>query len=312
MGDQALLSVYMIDKENNKLPLPHPTGFVINREIGAADDLTINFPYFDPEKYCASKIELAVDERIEFSGIIDELKINESPRGTVASIYSRSKAALLLDNEAKPGDYTNIGSKLLVQNHLAPFGIDYICEDSGEYTDLSIYKGTSHWQVIKSFCSACYLTEPYVDERGRVILRRREHETLSFSNSGELPYTTAEITNRYYKLISSVYTKATSRRDYDIENTNPIAESFGVCRTRYVDGALFGNNYALNLIERGNEESLQIKVTAPYYLHCPLGCNGKIKLDNKNIYDNLKCRRVKQSFSSNGFETIVYMLGKIK
>lgn len=302
----------MIDKKGNKLPLPHPTDFIINREIGAADDLTIKFPYFNIDDYCASKIELVIDGRIEFSGIIDELKLSESSLGTIVSIYSRSKAALLLDNEAKPADYKNIGSALLWQNHLAPFGIDYICDGNGEYTDLSIYKGTSHWQVIKSFCAACYSTEPYVDEEGRVILHRSENEALFFSNSGGLRYSSAEVTERYYKLISSVYTKALSRSDYDIENTNPIAENLGICRTRYADGATVGNDYAAKLIEQTNSESLQIKVTAPYFLHCPLGCNGKIKLGNERIYSGLKCRRVKQSFSENGFETIVYMLGEIE
>lgn len=309
-----MVTAYLINPYGEKTALPFPTSLVINREIGAADDLTIKFPALGFNEYSSSKIELDIDNRIEFSGIIDEIKLTENEYGTETMIYARSKAALLLDNEAKPTDYKNADSALIAYNHILPFDIDYTCDDNGEYTDLSIYKGISHWQVIKNFCSACYSNEPFVNEEGKVVLYENENEkeTLFFCNSGGIMYTSAYVNNKYYKLISSVFTKAAFRDDYDIENTNPIAESLGICRIRYVDGAHSGNNYGEKLIEQGASESLEVKVNIPDYLHCPLNSKGKIKLNNGDIYDNLRCYRIKQSLTENGFETVVTMSGKIE
>lgn len=309
-----MVTAYLINSQNERTPLPYPTSFVINREIGAADDLTIKFPANNFGEYTSSQIELIIDGRIEFSGIIDEIRLTENKHGTDAMIYARSKAALLLDNESKPTSYQNADSNLIAQNHIAPFGIDYINDDNGEYTDLTIYKGISHWQVIKNFCSACYSNEPFVNEEGKVVLYENEsdRENLYFCNNGGINYTSAYVNNKYYKLISSVYTKALLRDDYDIENTNEAAEALGIRRVRYVDGTHSGNGYGEKLIEQGNSESLEIRVSVAEYLHCPLNSNGKIKLQSGEIYDNLKCCKIKQSLTSSGFETVVTMLGKIE
>lgn len=309
-----MVDVYLIDKNENKTLLPHPLSFVINREVGAADDLTITFQGHDAAKHKMSKIALIVDNRTEFIGVVDEVKLIEDRDGEHCLIYSRSKAALLLDNEAKPTNYKNADPSFIAYNHLKPFGIDYVCDDDGKYADLNIHKGMSHWQVIKSFCSLCYSDEPYISEDGILVFYRDKSKTqkLFFSNTDGLKYTDAYINSKYYKLISSVHTKATSRTDYDLENTNPLAEELGICRTRYVDAVQHSNNYARQIIDQGNHESIEVSVNLPYFLHCPINSNGKIRLNSGKVYDNLRLRKVKQSFSGNGFKTVAYMLGEME
>ena len=312
MGDQALVKAYIICIDGEFFELPAPESFVINRETGAADDLSIVFSSCDIEKTGGSKIQLYVDDRIEFSGIIDELKTTESSDGTKTLIYARSNAALLLDNEAMPVDYKNADGQLIASRHILPLGLDYVCEDNGEIADISIYKGTSHWQVIKNFCSLCYANEPYVDEEGRVIMcRDNSAESLDFCNNGGIGYTNIQVNKKYYKLISDVFTKASTRSDYDIELINPVAFNLGLSRTRYVDGAISGNDYGDRLIDAGNEESLEVKVYVPQFLHCPIGGNCSATLEDGQKYDGLKCRKIKQSLSNNGFETAVVLTGEI-
>lgn len=304
----------MIKPDGSRLTLENITGFTINREIGAADDPTIKIAQSNITKTNALHIELKIDGRVEFSGVIDEINITESSGGYSTVIYARSTAALLLDNEAKPCDYKNADSKLIEQNHIAPFGLECVCQDDGEYTDLSVYKGISHWQVIKSFCRRCYGTEPYVNEEGKVVLCKRNDTDapLYFSNSDGIAYSSVTVNNRYYKLISSVFTKASGREEYDIENTNELAQCFGVVRRRYVDGEEQGNDAARQLIDSGNEQSLGVRLSSPCFVHCPLNSLCTLKMLSGQYFDSLRCIKVKISLTHRGFESVITMSGEIR
>ncbi|MCQ4021532.1 MULTISPECIES: hypothetical protein [unclassified Ruminococcus] len=305
-----MVEAYLIKADGSRLALEKIMSFTVNREIGAADDLTICLAQGGLGNLNASRIELKIGGHIEFSGIIDELSISESRSGELTVIYARSTAGILLDNEAKPADYNNADSALIVQNHIAPFGIDCICDDDGEYTDISIFKGVSHWQVIKSFCDKCYGKEPYVNEEGKVVLCEKDSdETLYFCNSGGIPYSSAIVNSKYYKLISSVHTKALGRAEYDIEHTNELAKELGIIRTRYADGEQSGNDAGIRMIESGNESSLEVRITVPSFVHCTLNCRCAVKLNSGRRYESLRCVKVKLSLSRNGFETAVVLSG---
>ncbi len=307
-----MLKLWLISADGVKTALPAPVSFEINRELGAADDMTLELPYCDIPERCGCEIELEYDGSLIFTGIIDELRQLESGSGAAVTIYARSKAALLLDNEAKACDYKNADARLIAREHIEPFGLGFVCRDSGEYADMRIYKGLSHWQVIKSFCSQCYSRLPYLDESGRVILCSDDAPSLYFCNDGGIKYTSALLSRRYYKLISSVHTKPPEHDDYDIETTNPIAERLGIVRTRFVDGSVSGVSYGEKLISDGNAESLQIKISSPEFIRCPLGSSIKITLGGGDTFDGLICSRVKQSLGSNGFSTAITAAGKIK
>lgn len=308
-----MVEAYLIKPDESRQAVDNIVSFTINREIGAADDLTIRIAQREQSQLSASRIELLIDGAVEFSGIIDELSFAENGGGSFVLIYARSTAALLLDNEAKPCDYKNADSELIVQNHIAPFGLESVCDDGGEYTDLSVYKGISHWQVIKSFCKRCYEAEPYVDEQGRVVLyeNNEENARLYFCNRGGIKYTSATVTEKYYKLISSVSTKASGREDYDVENTNELAQELGVVRKRFADGDIQGNDAACRIIDDGNRQSLCVRLSVPRFVHCPLNCRGAVRLNNGILLDSLRCIKVKISLSERGFESDVTMSGEI-
>ncbi|MGN1112367.1 MAG: hypothetical protein ACI4RP_04100, partial [Acutalibacteraceae bacterium] len=216
-----MVEVFLIGQDGERKALGGVLGFTLNRELGAADDLTVRLCDNEVGNVKASRIELRIDGGVEFSGIIDEAAAYENSGGSAAAIYARSTAGILLDNEAKPVDYKNADSALIARNHIEPFGLECVCEDNGEYTDMSIYKGVSHWQVIKSFCRRCYGTEPFVNGEGKVVLYERDGlDELFFCNGGGIEYSSAVVNKKYFRLISSVYKKAAGREEYDIEDTN--------------------------------------------------------------------------------------------
>ena len=71
----------MIEPNGGKKALGGMLGFTLNRELGAADDLTVELCDCVPENIKASRIELRIDGCIEFSGIIDEAVTYENSGG---------------------------------------------------------------------------------------------------------------------------------------------------------------------------------------------------------------------------------------
>lgn len=307
-----MVEVYIIEPNGGKKALGGVLGFTLNRELGAADDLTVKLCDCEAGNMKATRIELMIDGCIEFSGIIDEAVTYENSGGRAAVIYARSAAGILLDNEAKPMDYKNADSALIAKNHIEPFGLECVCEDNGEYTDMSIYKGVSHWQVIKSFCRRCYDSEPYVNGEGRVVLYERDSsDELCFDNGGGIEYSSAVVDKKYFRLISSVYTKAAGREEYDIEDANELAEEYGITRRRYVDGESLGCDYGRQMIDSGNAESLDVRISTPCFIRCPLKRKCSVRLNSGEKLWGLRCVKVKLSLGKQGFETVVTMTGKI-
>ncbi len=307
-----MLSVCLLNTKGEKIALPTPLSFVINREAGAADDITLHFSARNFPKCNSSKIELSVDGVLEFTGIIDELRHTLDNSGAEIMIYARSTAAALLDNEAKAADYKNANASLINRELIAPLGIGCICEDNGEYTDISIYKGISRWQVIKNFCSLCYSNEPYVDKNGNVVLfSAKEPKELYFSNTDGIKYTRSQVGRKYYRLISSVYSKPQLQDDYSVEIKNPLAEKYGIIRTRYADSTQ-DIAYCDRIISQSNEKSLEVKIEIPEFLHCSLYDKAAIKLENGAIHSGLKCTKIRHTLTKNGFGTVITATGEIE
>lgn len=306
-----MLRLGLIDKNGERVETEYPTSFVINREAGAADDLTLYLPSRLDKPYCG--VELENDGVREFTGIIDEQSYACTAMGESTMIYARSLAGVLLDNEAQPCDYKNADAQLIAMKYCAPLGIDTLDLSGGACADLQVYKGCSHWQVITSFCTAASIAQPYVDECGCLHIGDEGEglEELYFSNSDGIEYTSAEINLRRCKLISSVREKAQGQTEYNIEYTDALAESLGVERRRYVDTEAVGKGYAEGLIDKGKNDAALLRIKSPRFLHCPLNSPVRLELHGGEIISG-SCTRVRLSLGSRGWETTLTVSGDIE
>lgn len=303
--------MWLIDKDGERVESEYPTSFVINREPGAADDLTVYLPSRLDKPYCG--VELENDGVREFTGIIDEQSYTCDNSGESTMIYARSLAAALLDNEAQPCDYKNADAGLIALKYCTPLGIDTLDLSGGVCADLQVYKGCSHWQVITSFCTKASVAQPFVDECGCLHIGDEGEglERLYFSNSDGIEYASVEINLRRCRLISSVLEKAQGQEDYNIEHTDALAESLGVKRRRYVDTEAVGKGYAEGLIESGKEEALQFRIKAPSLVHCPMNTPISLELNGGEVISG-RCTKARLSLGSKGWETLLTVSGDIE
>ena len=80
--------------------------------------------------------------RVLFAGIVDEQVLSESGDGITVELSARSRAALLLDNEARPQIYYMPSLKLMFERHAAPYGFTgYLGRDRGVWRGIHGGKG---------------------------------------------------------------------------------------------------------------------------------------------------------------------------
>ena len=87
---------------DKKVALLPPISVQINvHEDAPADDMTVIFPLIEQVPKIAT-IRVWNGEKPIFSGIIDEQIMGVTKNGAMLKLIARSRAALLLDNEAMP------------------------------------------------------------------------------------------------------------------------------------------------------------------------------------------------------------------
>ena len=152
-----------------------------------ADALTAAFPYRSDIPQLAY-IVVQKDKKPVFTGVIDEQRFLSVEGEGMVMLSARSLAALLLDNEAMPQNYNNPDAQTIFLRHIQPLGItQYSCEKKPRAASFTVDKGSTHWQVLESFCRVCLDSYPAVDETGRVCMCGRPggENALLFANTGE-------------------------------------------------------------------------------------------------------------------------------
>ncbi len=255
------------------IPLLPPISVTINaHEDAPADDITVVFPLMKslPE---VVTIRVWQGERPVFSGIVDEQIMQVTGSGTVLKIVARSRAALLLDNEAMPQKYVDPSLTLLYERHVAPYGFcGFIGNGAPFRTDMTITKGTSQWQVIEEFCIKCFGTIPcvtaddYIDCSGET-----PKETLVFDNCDEqaMDYISVVYRNKFFKRISELYVQPKAGQPYSSVFHDEYAHKLGIQRRRFV----VSNNYrGKRMISSAKRKAFEVAVV------CPGGIQGALKM----------------------------------
>ena len=133
-----------------KVALLPPISVQINvHEDAPADDMTVIFPLIEQVPKIAT-IRVWNGEKPIFSGIIDEQIMGVTKNGAMLKLIARSRAALLLDNEAMPQEYHYPSLTQLYERHVEPYGFCGFIGNGGtfdtktvSYTHLDVYKRQS-------------------------------------------------------------------------------------------------------------------------------------------------------------------------
>ncbi len=286
--------------------LPTPLSLAICREEDTpADSLEVAFPSLVSEEL--TDITVTRDGECIFEGVVDEQHLCIS-NGTTTEIISRSKAALLLDNEAQPRTLCDPSAELMFRYYAKPVGFEsFWGEDKHLQGEFKVQKGSSCYTALKDFCTKVYGKAPDVKGDTLIFEDNSQKQPLVLSNSAEgIPYTNLRLSTHRYKLISDVLAKTESGGGYSTAIGNSFAKDKRVQRVRYLNATLYSSTPlqdAYTAIASSNEGYATATVMCPICLVDALGKSLSIISEHLKSTDVFSVKEIKYTLSSEGEST---------
>lgn len=304
-----MLKITAIDVNGNEIQLPKPLSLSINQDAEVpADDLSVTFSYIEnlTELDC---ITVKDSDIVVFKGLVDEQQSIVDNNCAYTKLIARSMAAVLLDNESKPVNYTNPSESVIFSKHIEPYGITEYKGNNKVYLGvMNISKGTTCWQSLYKFCINTYGTIPRIEPDGTLnFYGAKNNNSILFDNTQGVKYYSLKENYKRCKLISNVFVKAPEKESYDTEFVNTTVLDKNIKRSRYIDG--FVNSNALNVAEKiintSVDDSYELTLISPCALLNILGSNATITDDVLGEISNLYVNSIHYCINSDGEYTVV-------
>lgn len=239
------------------------------------------------------------DGNLVFGGIVDQQSLQIGGDGALLQIVGRSKAALLLDNEAKPQTYINPSLGKLFANHAAPYGLPgFVGKTSDFQWTYVISKGRSEWQVLEDFCLFCIGVIPRVTPEGVLdATQAAVPESLRFSNTDGIRF--SELRHNRYpcKQISQLWIQSSLGSGYNNNVVDHSAIQNGVRRTRYVTSANWQGQRRLKLARRRSDE---LVLVCPGYFSGKPGMRATVHCGDGTVYTNFSVAKLAYTLDGQG------------
>lgn len=305
------------DTKDNEITLYNLMKVTLNQDVDVpADELVVVIPYYEQPSELVTIEMLTDDNNLIFSGVVDEQLTVIKDDGCAIKITARSKAALLLDNEAIPANYRMPTDYLIYSKYVSSFNID--CADIKGISyrgDFTVSKGDTHWQALNSFCRNLYGKSPKITSKGVLYMGGlKNDEVMTFSNSDEngrrYMYLSENI--KRCNIISNVLVKTSQEGGYDVNVESKEAKERKINSRRIVNGTLYNTpmSCADRMIERSIEDSYQIVLTCDGCLADVLGASAVIKDFAPKVNGSLYISRIKYTLSAGKEATLLVLSRK--
>lgn len=231
-----MLTFRITDNDGHTVLMEHPMSVSISSsESAPADSLRAVFAVEgDVPELC--RIEVFDEDETVFSGAVDSQAEEYGLSGHFLTVYARSRAAILLDNEAKPQTYRCPSMRLLMKRHFEPLGFDRFSGSDKVFSgELTVTKGMSEWAVLKKFAVLFLNTEPRIDRTGTIDVSGCDGDAEILLPSEGLISFRRELKNS--ALVSEIRARTRPERGYDMLFASDRAKRSGVCRRRYISTA---------------------------------------------------------------------------
>ena len=177
------LHFFLEQLDGQRRELVPPVSFSLVRSADTpADSLKAEFMVPDAQEWEQeiARIELQAEGKRLFRGICDRQIVEVSGAGCRLTVWARSDAAVLLDNEAIPQEYSCVTLDEMFAKHLAPYGFQSDLEGEGSLLGYQIGKGVSEWEAFSTFCQRVLGRSPHVHlSRVSFRLPGRARRTIS-------------------------------------------------------------------------------------------------------------------------------------
>ncbi|MEG0838657.1 MAG: hypothetical protein RSF33_02480 [Hydrogenoanaerobacterium sp.] len=182
-------------------------------------------------------LTMELENKIIFDGPIDEQELVKNENGVFLKLRARSKASVLLDNEAIPQTLYRPNLTDIYNTVCRQYGfLGLLYDKNPKLSSFTVAKGQSEWQALESFCRQTLELRPFIQNDYIVAKKRQAAQKLLISNnaSGGLKYMSMTVRNKRYGVISKVILKSSTTKLYDTAVYNPLFNELRIKRKRYI------------------------------------------------------------------------------
>lgn len=295
----------MTDTAGGSVIMPAPLSVRLRMEEDVpADDLYAVFPDIDTGELC--RVTVAENDRVLFTGVVDEQERIQDSSGAFLRVAARSLAAHLLDNEAYPCTYDHPNARLICDRHIKGYGITVgDADDTALFGELNITKGMSQWGAVTAFCKACYSAVPRVTAQGVLYLKGTPPQGTAVFGGAGIPYVAMSDSLKRCEELSCVRLKLDPDGGYAYRVENRSACERGIVRERYLNAMTGAGTVrgADRMLEMSRRRSRIITLKCPGRHPEPVGKNAVIA-DRKDD-DALCVSAIEYRLNPDGEYTVV-------
>lgn len=280
-----------------RIPLQEPVKLVYRSgEDAPADRLTAVFAGFVSAEITGVQVDRG-DGSLFFEGIVDE----QAQSGGLLTLSCRSRAALLLDNEALPQKYAAPSLGLIFERHIRCYGFTSYRGNGAVFSSVfSVEKGMSEWQAAEAFCKAFLKVTPRTVGTVFDASGEAPETPVRFGSSG-IRYSTLTVRHEWNKSITEVYAKSDSGA-YLLKAKDPEAEALGVVRRRFLSKP---DSDAAALLAAARSKTLTLVLDCPGGIPAALFAPAAVCDPALGNFEHLAVAELRYERSSGGEHCIV-------
>lgn len=236
-------------------------------------------------------------QQLCFEGIVDEQK-ESCAGGRTLTLIARSRAALLLDNEAMPQTYYMPSLKTIFTRHVQPYGFQNFVGESRAFSgELMITKGMSEWQAAEKFCRSFLKVMPRIIGGNFNASGERPQGKITFDNAGGTLYSSIVIENQYYQRLSELMVKSGKNGVYCPVAQDSTAVLLGVQRRRYLSNE---SKNADKLVSDAAKKAFRVIATCSREFEANLLMDASVRDPVLGEMNGLYISQIEYSLNSNG------------
>lgn len=297
--------------QGEKIKLGAPIFLRLDRDIQApADELRATFPGRGSEKIV--RLKALCGEDTIFDGLVDEAESTAGSSGFLRSFVARSRAALLLDNEAKPQKYCRTSFPMLFSRHAAPYGFSsFSAPDQVFCGEFSVQKGESEWTVLDNFCRRFLNTGLTVRPDGSLYAGKEPSRNWTFGEGGT-GVLSVSLKYRFCDLISEAWVQQKQNGCYYSSVQGETAIRMGIQRRRFFNFSELAYRRAQKVIEDAQRRFMTVELEIPGRVDAAPGDGAIFAGSGYGILEGLRVSRTVYTVEE-GVETtriVLYQEGR--
>ncbi|WRS26861.1 hypothetical protein U6B65_11040 [Oscillospiraceae bacterium MB08-C2-2] len=251
-----------------------------------------------------------------FAGKVDTQRFVYGKSGAFLELEARSREAVLLDNQAKPGELSSPTLLTLSQRCAQPYGFTLLrTGGNGRLNFYNIPRGISEWEAMAGYAQLAFQESLYMQGGTIVVGNPPGQETITLSNSRATGQRFISLTreNRNSKIISEVYLRdnsgAYSTRVINYDNPGGLAD-----RKRYMvpltDYSMSPRWEGQEKIRRAMLEKETVRAVLPGYVQAAPGDAVRVR-DSVVVLENLQVYQVTHRFGKEGATTVLNLISSL-